>query len=103
MLYEVITDEKKIASKPVLGILFATGIMTFLLVQTNQYHNLFYSRIGVDSSYGFNVLVFKRGLWYTVQGVTLYVSLLYSIAVYIHKIAITKGSVRKRAVSYNFV
>lgn len=90
------TDEKRVANRGVLSIIFTFGLMTFLLVQTNSYHWLYYSSIGVSLDPGFRVIILEKGIWFYIQFVCLMFSILYSTLILCIKMRKTKGEYRKK-------
>lgn len=92
------TDEKRFANKYLLTLMFTVGIITFLLVNTNSYHWLYYSSIGVDPSPGFCILALEKGMWYYVQVFCLCFSIIYSIIIFSIKIKRTRGDYRKKVI-----
>lgn len=90
------TDEKKLANKYILKLILMVNMVTLVLVNTNPYHLLYYSSVGVDSSPGFNILALEKGIWYLVQVSVLFFSILYSIIIFSIKLKKSKGDYRKR-------
>lgn len=88
------TDEKKFANKYLLTLLLTVSVVTLILVNTNSYHWLYYSSVGIDVSPGFPILALKKGVWYLVQVVSLYFSILYSIIIFSIKLKKTRGDYR---------
>ncbi|QRN86193.1 diguanylate cyclase [Clostridia bacterium] len=70
-------DEKRFASSYVMLFLLAQNILTLILVWTNSYHFLYYSSYNLSQTWGFNVLVLNRGIWYYVH-----VFVFYMVAIY---------------------
>lgn len=91
------TDEKKLASKYLLTLILTVNVVTLVLVNTNSYHLMYYSSVGIDSSPGFNVLALEKGIWYFVHVGSLYFSILYSIIIFSIKLKKSKGNYRRRA------
>ena len=91
-------DEKRFANKYLLTLMFTVSIITLILVNTNSYHWLYYSSIGVDSFPYFNVLALEKGMWYYVQVFCLCFSIIYSIIIFSIKIKRTRGDYRKKVV-----
>jgi diguanylate cyclase (GGDEF) domain len=89
-------DEKKFANKFVLSFLLTINIVTLILVYTNSYHGLYYASVGVDSSPGFNILALEKGIWYYVQVVAIYFSVVYSIIIFSIRLKQAKGDYRKK-------
>jgi diguanylate cyclase (GGDEF)-like protein len=90
-------DEKKFANKYVLTLILTVNIVTLVLVNTNSYHGLYYSSVGIDTSPGFPILALKKGVWYMVQVAALYFSILYSVIVFSIKLKRTRGDYRIKA------
>lgn len=78
------TDERRFANNFILGLLLSVNVLTLILVFTDSYHHLFYLNTAIDDSLslGFPALIITRGPWYYVHMVTLYTSIIYSMAVY---------------------
>lgn len=90
------SDEKKFANKYILTLILTVNLITLILVNTNSYHYLYYSSIGIDSSLGFNILALEKGIWYFVQMSTLYLSFSYSIITFIVMLVKSRDVYRKR-------
>jgi diguanylate cyclase (GGDEF)-like protein len=54
-------------TKPVIVSLFAVSGLTLAMDVTNAFHHLFYTRVGLDESAAFPVIVLMKGPWYWVQ------------------------------------
>ncbi|BES63822.1 hypothetical protein SANA_02610 [Gottschalkiaceae bacterium SANA] len=72
-------DEKKIANPWMKTMVFVMNFITFLLVVTNDQHNLYYQSIDVVESYGMQVLSLSRGILGNVQHLTGVLALVYAI------------------------
>lgn len=92
------TDEKKFANKYVLNFILIINIFTFILINTNSYHFLYYSSVGIDSSLGFNVLASEKGNLYYIQSSALFFSICYSMITFTIRFKQSKGNYRKRVV-----
>lgn len=90
-------DERRLANNKLLFGIFLLNLLTFILVQTNQYHYLYYSSVGVDYSHDFPVLMFEKGIGYKLQGAVLILALSYSVILIIKRAIELKGSYRKRS------
>lgn len=91
-------DEKKFANRYSLTLMLTINIVTLVLVNTNSYHWLYYSSVGIDSAAGFNMLTLDKNVWYYVQVVSLYVAILYSIIVFSTKLKRARGGYRKQVI-----
>lgn len=89
-------DEKRFANKYLLTLLLTINFTTLVLVYTNSYHGLYYSSMGIDSSLGFPILAVKKGIWYFVQIISLYFSILYSVIIFSIKLKRARGDYRKK-------
>lgn len=90
------TDEKNIANKYILTLMLTINIVTFVLVNTNSYHWLYYASVRVNVTPEFNVLALEKGMWYFVQVISLYLSILYSIVIFSIKLKQARGDYRKK-------
>jgi len=90
------TDEKKLANKYILTLMLTINMVTLVLVNTNSGHLLYYSSLGADSSLGFNTLASEKGIWYLIQIIAIYFSIIYSMIVFTIKLKKSKGDYRKR-------
>jgi len=93
------SDEKKIANKFVLLLFFLFGLITFILVGTNGYHFIYYKSMTIDNTYGFNILVLEKGIWYFIQVILVNIAMLYSIVLLFIKVLHTYGDFKKRVLS----
>ncbi len=91
-------DEKQFANKYMLTLMLTVGLITLILVNTNSYHWLYYSSVGIDSSPGFPILASKKGMWYYVQVFCLCFAIFYSIIIFSIKVKITRGDYRKKVI-----
>ncbi|MEA4987998.1 MAG: histidine kinase N-terminal 7TM domain-containing protein [Anaerovorax sp.] len=89
-------DEKKVANKCVITLLFMINVFTFIFVNTNSYHFLYYSSIALDFSLGFPIMILNKGIWYIVQTISLYFSLFYSVIFFFIRYKKSTGYYRKR-------
>ena len=92
------TGENKIANKYVLKIIFTINCLTLFFVQTNPVFKLFYSRLSMDTSLGFPVFAFEKGIWYYMDAGILDLVILYSLLTLMFKIFTSQGDYRKRVV-----
>ena len=90
------TDEKRIANRGLLSVIFTFGLTTFILVQTNSFHWFYYSSIGVSIDPGFRVIILEKGPWYYVQLTCLMFSILYSIIVFHIRYIKSQGEYKKK-------
>ena len=90
-------DERRIANNFVRGVFLIADIMTLFLVNTNRFHHMYYSHVGIDLSHGFPVLDLGIGPWYAVQGVLLFLAAAYSTGVYIFRIVKLDHRAKRRA------
>lgn len=90
------TDERRFANKYLLNLLLLINSITLILVYTNAYHGLYYSSVGLDFSPGFPILALKKGIWYIVQVVCLFFSILYSVIIFSIKLKRTRGNYRRK-------
>lgn len=92
------SDEKKFANKSILLILFLMNILTFILVCTNFEHHLFYLTMKVDTSLGYNIMSFDKGVWYYIDSIILISTLIYGIVVLANKLRKSTGDYKNRIV-----
>jgi len=92
------TDERKIANKYILTLILTINVATFVLVNTNPYHLLYYDSVGVEVTSGFNVLALDKGIWFFVQLMSLYFSIIYSIVVFFVRLKQSSGNYRKKII-----
>ena len=90
------TDEKKYANKIILILLLTENIMTFMLVQTNSIHWLYYSTIGVNLTPGFRVLLLEKGIWFYIHAAGLLFSTIYSAIIFFIKLKNSREEYRKK-------
>ena len=91
-------DEKKFANKYILTLMLTINMATLVFVYTNVHHWLYYASIGVDYSPGFAILALKKGIWYYMQVISLYTSVLYSVIVFSIMLKKTRGDYQKKVV-----
>ncbi len=89
-------DEKKFADKWILTFTLIMNLGTLILVNTNNYHYLYYSSMNIDTSLGFNVLDSEKGIWYLVHSCLLFLSICYGVTVFVLSQKNSKGIYRKR-------
>ncbi|KDR96332.1 diguanylate cyclase (GGDEF) domain-containing protein [Peptoclostridium litorale DSM 5388] len=90
-------DERRILTKSITSLLITISIATLIFVNTNTYHLLYYKSLGIDSTFGFNVLKLEKGIWYYVQSAALIFSNIYGVAAFAAKSKKSRGDYRKRA------
>ena len=91
-------EEKSVANRFVVTLVFMVNVITLVLVYTNNYHFLYYSSMGVDYSPGFPILASHKGAWYQIQVLVLCFSTIYSIAILIIKLISASGSYRNKLI-----
>lgn len=91
-------DDNKYIRKPLILFAVISNLITLAMVYTNEYHNLYYSKVGIDNSYGFNILELHKGSWYYYQMIMLVFVLLYSMFVLYKKYRESIGTYKKRLV-----
>jgi len=89
-------DEKKYANKIILSLLLTENIVTFLLVQTNSIHWLYYSSIGVDLTPGFRVTLLEKGIWFYFHAAGLLFSTIYSVIIFLVKFKNSREEYREK-------
>lgn len=72
-------DERKVANRWTLALVFCLNLITFLLVMTNDSHHLFYRNVEVIEAYGLQVLYLPRSFWGNVQHLTLVAVMVYAL------------------------
>ncbi len=77
------SENNKISNRILLFILFFISTTTFVLVQTNDFHNLFYSSLSVDYTGVFPTLKIEKGIWYWVDAVILSLVVIYGNITYL--------------------
>jgi len=90
-------NEEKRHDSLLLIIFFALSLTTFFLVQTNDFHHLYYKEIRVLSEGGRLYLELIRGPWFYVQGVVLICAFLYMLKNSMKMYRKSAGSYRLKA------
>jgi diguanylate cyclase (GGDEF)-like protein/PAS domain S-box-containing protein len=70
------TGQEKWVTRRNVGLLFVIPAITIAMVATNQWHHLYYSAAGVDTSGPFPMIALTRGPWFWVHTVYSYTALL---------------------------
>jgi diguanylate cyclase (GGDEF)-like protein len=91
-------DENKVGNKFLITLMFTINVVTLVLVNTNSYHQLYYASMGVDTSRGFPILALKMGIWYLVQEISLFFTMIYAIIVLVIHLMKAKGDYQKKIV-----
>jgi len=90
-------DEKKIANRWTLALVFFLNLITFFLVTTSDRQHLYYQSIEVIESYGLQVLYLPRAFWGNMQHVVLLVTLIYAVTGVFGRMKNSHGPYRSRA------
>jgi diguanylate cyclase (GGDEF)-like protein len=70
------TGKDETLTKPIIGTLIGLSLLIFVLNVTDDWHHLFYSSLGVDTTGPFPLIIIGRGLGYWLNQVYINVSLL---------------------------
>jgi signal transduction histidine kinase len=74
----VFTQRIKIASKPIMGLLFFPPFLHWLLLATNEFHGLFYKSITLNTEEPFNTLIPEYGLAFVSHTAYSYLLILFA-------------------------
>jgi PAS domain S-box-containing protein len=79
MFIRAFISSQKPIIKPFYALLFATPIITTILVWTNDYHHFYYTSLTVDHSGSFPVFKIKPAFWYYIFTAYFYAVIVWSI------------------------
>ncbi len=83
-------------TKPVAVALFVIPIITIILVNTNEYHNIFYQSVVLNTDGPFPLLEFERGLWYWINSAYIIIGIMIANILFLQLWLSTHKAYRKQ-------